>query len=488
MSTPARLLLIALAGLALGAPAAAADDDDDQDPWALDARAPETAWPAAIGLPAAHALSTGAGTTVAVLDTGVADRHPDLGDRVVAGFYLTPDADGVDHFGHGAHMTGLVAGDGTASGGAHAGAAPGARVVSVKVAGPDGATDVSSVLAGLEWIAAHRVRYGIRVVSLSYGTDASSKVAEDPLNFAVQRLRRLGVVVVVAAGNRGEGGGGIDKPADDPRVITVGAADVRGTASRADDVVAPFSSRGPTQEGDPKPDLVAPGVSLVSHRAPGSLADALRPEARVNDRYFKGSGSSQATALVSGVAALMLSAAPEMTPAEVKAALVASADPSLRGRDGAGAGLVDAHAAVRAARSRAYRGATATGTTATGRGSIDASRGGFKPYAAWKEPGKPEQVSGDVDALGTPWDAAAWTARAWTTSTWAASPWAAVTTVAAGWSPAPAPARTWAGMSVAEGTWSIRRWGAEAWTIRRWGSEYWTIRRWGTAMWHGMDR
>lgn len=199
-----RLLIAALIALALavGAPAARADTPDV---WDYDALPPELAWPEAIRLPAAHAAGTGAGVTVAVLDTGVT-RHPDLGDRVVARVDLTADGDGYDHHGHGSHMTGLVAGDGSASGGRFAGAAPAARIVSVKVGGPDGATDVSSVLAGLEWIAAHREQYGIRVVSLSYGTDASTKVAEDPLNFAVQRLERLGVVVVAAAGNRGDGG------------------------------------------------------------------------------------------------------------------------------------------------------------------------------------------------------------------------------------------------------------------------------------------
>jgi len=506
----ARVCLLALVLALLGASAAPADDDDgtaapapaaettsdgdapedgfdERETWDYDTRAPEAAWPAAIGLPDAHDEGgRGAGVTVAVLDTGVSERHPDLAGRVAARVDMTPDADGYDRHGHGAHMTGLVAGDGAASGGRHAGAAPEAAIVSVKVAGPDGATDVSTVLAGLEWIAAHKDAYGIDVVSLSYGSDASQEVEKDPLNFAVQRLTRMGVVVVVAAGNRGAGGANLDKPADDPSVITVGAADVRGTADTADDVVAPFSSHGPSRAGDPKPDLVAPGISLVSHRAADSMADAMRPEARIDAHYFKGSGTSQATALVAGIAALVLAEDPTLTPADVKATLVGTADPALRGQGGAGAGLVDAAAAVDAAgEGDVPAGPTPAARPSTGTGSLDASRGSFRPFAAWRSD-RPEELSGEFDPLGNPWDGAAWAARPWTPAGWSTSPWAPVTTVAPQWDDAPAPARTWPGMSVMAETWNMRRWGGQGWSMRRWGSEYWTMRRWGSDAWHGL--
>src|ERR671914_2718747 len=220
----------------LGAgPAFADDPGDEARELAPYAGAPaDTAWREAIrldGVPAGH---DGSGVTVAVLDTGVTP-HPDLGDRVAARVDLTPDGDGYDRFGHGTHMIGVIAGDGGASGGKWAGAAPGASVLSVKVASWNGATDPSAVIAGLEWIAAHHRRYGIRVVNISYGTDSSQKHLEDPLNEAVQRLWEEGLLVVAGAGNRGDGGSKIEKPGDDPYVLTVGGADTRGTAAHADD-------------------------------------------------------------------------------------------------------------------------------------------------------------------------------------------------------------------------------------------------------------
>ena len=302
--------------------------DDDDDPETLegyDDVAPNVVWPDAVGLGSLPAGADGSGVTVAVLDTGVT-RVPELGDRVLARVDLTPEGDGYDRYGHGTHMTGIVAGDGNSADGGWRGVAPGVNVVSVKVAGWNGATDVTAVIAGLEWVAAHREEYGIRVVNISFGTDSSQKYLEDPLDFAVERLWDAGILVVAAAGNRGAGGSKIDKPADDPFVLTVGAADLRGTVDSSDDRVAPFSSCGPTGDGVAKPDLVAPGVSIVSSRAPGSTIDAMRPGARLGESGFKGTGTSQATAIVSGIAALMFEARPSLTPDEAKAALVGTVD------------------------------------------------------------------------------------------------------------------------------------------------------------------
>jgi serine protease AprX len=470
----AHVIALALA-LACGFPAAAPADDDEPGLEAYDVLPPDRAWRQSVRLHDVPAQLDGSGVTVAVLDTGVT-RHRDLGNRVHARADLTPDGDGYDRYGHGTHMSGVVAGDGSSSGGRFAGAAPGASVLPVKVAGWNGATDVSEVLAAIEWVAAHRERYGIRVLNLSYGTDSSQKYLEDPLNQAVQRLWRSGVLVVVSAGDRGDGGSKIDNPGDDPYVLTVGAADTRGTAAVGDDVLAPFSSNGPTADGVAKPDLVAPGVSIPSLRAPGSTVDVLRPAARIDAGHFKGTGTSQAAAVVSGIAARMFEAAPGLTPDQAKAALVATSGRALAGVPGAGAGLVDAAAAVAAARRAPLPGNDGL-SPSTGLGSLDGSRGSFKPYTDYKERGKPEQLSGEVDALGRAWDAAGWAQRSWTEDAWRGSGWAAHTAVGAGWRPAP-PTAPWSGLGWDEGSWTARSWGEAGlpdseWVARSWGSALW---------------
>ena len=478
----------ALLLIATPAPPAAADDRDDDgeddaqvdesDLERYDARSPDRAWQTAIGLEALGEDADGAGVTVAVLDTGVT-RHPDLGSRVEARVDLTPDGDGYDRYGHGTHMAGIVAGgaEEAEDDGGWTGVAPGTSIVPVKVAGWNGATDVSAVVAALEWIAVHRERYGIRVVNLSYGTDGVQDPDVDPLNHAVQRLWRAGVLVVVGAGNRGARET-IEKPGDDPFVLTVGAADTKGTARHDDDDVAPFSSRGPTRAGHAKPDLVAPGVSIVSHRAVGSTVDQVRPAARLGERYFKGTGTSQAAAVVSGVAALLFQADPALTPAEAKAALVGTASPALSGRRGAGAGMVDAAAAMLAVRAGGVAGRRpdAGPEQSTGLGRIDRSRGSFRPYTDWRRAGRPEPLKGEVDALGRRWDAHEYAARSWTPATWLTSPWAPHTAVADGWRAA-APVTAWSGLGWDESSWTAKSWGDAGlpgdWIAKSWGSSQW---------------
>ncbi len=446
------------------------DDDDPETAIGYDTLPPNLAWPQAVGLPVGGGID-GSGVTVAVIDTGVT-RAPQLERQVVARVDLTPEADGYDRFGHGTHMIGLVAGEGV-------GVAPGAGVVSVKVAGWDGATDPSAVLAGLEWVAAHHEHYGIRVVNVSYGTDSSQKYLDDPLDFAVERLWEEGIVVVAAAGNRGDGGSKIDKPADDPLVVTVGAADLNGTVNGADDTVAAFSSCGPTQDGIAKPDLVAPGTGILSTRAPDSTIDALRPAARFGG-LFKGSGTSQATAMVSGIAALMLEAEPALTPDEIKAILIATASGDLAGEPCAGAGVVHAGRAVQAAAAGEFAGARAQDgiARASGLGSIDSSRGNHKPYTDLEGNGVAKQVSGELDLLGNPWRAHEWSSG-WGERAWASSPWAPVTTVAAGWATAAPPADTWPGAA-----WDEDSWSAKSWRDADWDAETWTAKSWRDANWN----
>ncbi|HWL91260.1 MAG TPA: S8 family serine peptidase, partial [Actinomycetota bacterium] len=254
---------------------------------------PNLAWRKAIRLGQVPDGIDGRGVTVALIDTGVA-RVADLGDRVLARVDFTPGGNGEDAYGHGTHLAGIIAGNGAASLGKWRGVAPGANLVSLKVAGPDGSTDVSVVIAALQWVVVHRAEHGIKVLNLAFGTDSVQPYALDPLNAAVERAWAAGITVVVSAGNRGPGT--VNKPGDDPYVITVGAVDVNRTADRKDDEVAPFSSSARTVDGFAKPDLVAPGTTIVATRDAGSTIDSLHPDAVLDGSYFKGTGTSQAGA------------------------------------------------------------------------------------------------------------------------------------------------------------------------------------------------
>ena len=447
---------------------------------------PETEiWQQAIGLDQVPGKGRGSGVTVAVLDTGVTPSV-DLGDRLLARVDLTTEHDGIDRFGHGTHMIGLVAGDGTASLERYQGAATNADVVSVKVAGWDGATDVTTVVAGLHWAVAHKDEYGIKVLNLSFGTDAFTAADADPLDAALEQVWRAGIVVVVSAGNAGApvapASTTLTKPGDDPYVITVGAADTAGTATTSDDVVAPFSGRSAADGA--KPDLLAPGVALVGLRATGSTIDTFRPAARIGVDYFRGSGTSQASAVVAGVVARMLSANPALTPDQVKGILLATTDRTLAGRPGAGAGLVDAMSAVALATSGGPLPVANAGLVpSTGTGPLDAARGTHLVQADTDGDGVPAVLAGDVDALGNPWTADQVTTP-WSAATWAASPWAAATAVVPGSGPAPA----WTGARVSQLTWEPAYFGAAdpvaaGWDGRYWGGRYWGGRYWGSGMW-----
>jgi serine protease AprX len=451
------------------------DGDDDDESSAL---SPNTAWRSAVRLSSVPSRYDGDGVAVALLDTGVSSAV-DLKNTVALRVEFTPGHDGFDRFGHGTHMAGIIAGNGSVSLGKWRGVAPDAQLISVKVAGPDGATDVSVVLAALQWVVANKDRLGIRVLNLAFGTDATSSYLTDPLDYAVERVWRAGILVVTAAGNRGPDAGTISKPGDDPLVLTVGAADVRGTSDRRDDVVAPFSSRGPTVDGVGKPDLVAPGTTIVSVRAVGSSADLVRPEARVRTAYFRGTGTSQAAAIVSGIAALMFEADPLLTPNEAKAALIGSSS-GLQGQAGAGNGLVDAARAVNAVLARQYRGTEVNAhyAPATGLGELESSRGSYHVYGDPDGDGQPQLVKGEIDVLGKPWTPETWAAGTWSAQTWSAAPWhqyvgAFDALQAALWL-----GPTWSGMVNNADSWAARHWSDSTWAARHWSARHWSTYAW----------
>lgn len=309
---------------------------------------------------------TGEGIGVAVVDSGIAD-HSAVANRVVARVNLVSHEPGVtgDPFGHGTHIAGLIGGSSSAAARVTTaypgGSAQRAHFADVRVLGANGGGYTSDVIAGIDWVIANARRYKLRVINLSLGHPVTESSTTDPLCRAVERAVRAGLVVVASAGNYGRTAsgapvlGGITSPGNSPLAITVGAIDMKGTLDRSDDVVARYSSRGPTKyDFAVKPDLVAPGSGLVSLESQHSYLSTRYPNWHVagsgKNAYFMLSGSSMSAAVVSGGVALLLQGDPELSPVQVKIALQTGARfMAQEGLIGAGAGAVDFYAAQRLA-------------------------------------------------------------------------------------------------------------------------------------------
>ncbi|MDT7537067.1 MAG: serine protease AprX [Actinomycetota bacterium] len=377
---------------------------------------------------AAGKKGAGRGVTVAVVDTGVADTAAlsRASGRLVDGVDTSPLTSGGapltsgrfdDGHGHGTFMASLVAGgpvDG--SNNKAVGIAPAATVVVVKVADAAGDTSLSSVVAGLDWVTAHADTIDIANLSFSH-TRSMDGYGADPLNAAVERVAQAGVVPVVSAGNTADE---VGDPGFDPRALTVGAADLKGNKP----AVASFSGSA-VAAGVQKPDLVANGVSVLGVLPVGSAVAKQNPSAHATGALWRGSGTSQSTAIVSGAAALLLQAHPSATPAQVKASLRVSARDLPGARDGRG--LLDP-------------------TDKLVSGPDGAALDG----------------SGDLTGEGS-FDASSWSASSWSASSWSASSWSA-----SSWSGA-----TWNGSSWSASSWSASSWSASSWSASSWSAASW---------------
>jgi serine protease AprX len=276
---------------------------------------------------------TGKGVGVAVIDSGISGDLPDFknadgSSRVAANVMVNPGASRPgDDVGHGTHVAGIIAGNsfnraaGDPQRGAYVGIAPEANLVAMKIADDDGYSTELDVIMALEFAVEHKDELNIRVVNLSVSSDTPGSYLDDPLDAAVEFAWHAGIVVVAAAGNRGDAADSVQyAPGNDPYVISVGATDETGTPDPGDDTLASFSSRGITQDGVAKPDVVAPGAHMVAPLAMGSAFQTLCPQCVVGN-YLRIGGTSAAAPVVSGAAALLLQARPELNPDEVKALL-----------------------------------------------------------------------------------------------------------------------------------------------------------------------
>jgi serine protease AprX len=422
----------------------------------------------------AAAGDTGQGVTVAVLDTGI-DNLPDFAGRLIGGVDLTgAGRPFTDSFGHGTFVAGLVAGDGTSSGGQYTGEAPGADLVSIKVADASGSTHLSTLISGLQWAVDHVNADNIKVLNISLGFQPFESTVFNPLDQAVEAAWNSGLTVVTSAGNAGPSDGTILSPGDDPLAITVGALDDLAQPAVSGDEMNDFSSVGPTApDGWAKPDLVTSGRSVVSLAAPGSTIYSQNPSARVGAANFVGSGTSFSAAIVSGAAALILSDHPDLTPDQVKARLLGTTSAGPVGNpfvDGHGALNADAAATagpMNFSQSALLLLPTLVGQTVSlsplrGLSTWNPARWSGVPWAAGTGGGSGGPQNG-VAWDGTNWTGSAWNGWAWTGSAWNSG--------------------GWTGSAWNSGTWTGSAWNGSGWTGSAWNGSAWTGSAWNSSAW-----
>ncbi len=468
---------------------------------------------------------SGLGIQVAVIDTGVAPVEGMLhAGKVINGPDLSfesqnPDRHYLDSYGHGTHLAGIIAGKASdvrddythQSKDKFLGIAPDAEIVSIKVGSYDGAVDVSQVISAVDWVVQHRYSQGmnIRVLNLAYGTDSVQPYEVDPLAQAVERAWKAGIVVVVAAGNDGNAAP-LRNPAYDPYVIAVGSAQYGDTNVSSNsfihyDRVSDYSNCGT----DRTVDLVAPGKSITSLRVPGSFADDNHPEARVGANYMLGSGTSQAAAVVSGAAAVLLQRDRGLTPDEVKKLLTDNASP-MTGVSSAcqGAGVVDLGFVARGKKIN-VSGATQTHVESDGSGSLEASRGsdhlemdgvvlageqdimgnpwiGFNEWqtSCWKEGRGKDAVTVCEDVLvptETLWNGGDWNGTSWSGTSWSGTSWSGLSWTGTSWS-----GLSWSGLSWSGLSWSGKTWNGLSWSGLSWSGLSWSGTSWSGSNWTGL--
>ena len=389
----------------------------------------------------------GSGIDVAIIDTGVADVDGLRGDKVLHGPDLSIEGAGdlatVDTYGHGTHLASIIAGDRAG----HEGVAPGARLVSLKVAGADGEVSIDSLIAAIEWVIHHKDSDGldIRVLNFSFGVADLDTHVGDPVAAALERAWDAGIVVVAAAGNHGDSTGHLMAPAIDPYVIAVGAVDSRHTDDGVEQEPTAWTARGSDAR---TPDVAAPGRSIAGYRAPGSTIDAATPSARYGDDLFLGSGTSQSAAVVSGLVARMLDRFPALTPDQVKATLTYNADAP-----------ADADEA------------------AVGSGVVNGADSISRPLAT-SAPQNHARATGDAAGASGTWQGGTWAGGTWAGGTWAGGTWAGGTWAGGTWA-----GGTWAGGTWAGGTWAGGTWAGGTWAGGTWAGGTWAGGTWAGGTW-----
>ncbi|MFK7916717.1 MAG: S8 family serine peptidase [Ilumatobacter sp.] len=410
---------------------------------------------------------TGHGVNVAVIDTGVSPVPALAGEgKLIASVDLSneygdPDARHLDSYGHGTHIAGIIAGNDPAGDPSTAadnpdqffGVAPDAGIVSVKVGGRDGNTSILQVVAGVDWVVDHADELDIDIINLSYSSGSPLEYELDPLTFALERAWQSGIVVVTSAGNDGKKTDQLASPAIDPYLVAVGGAEFD---EKKDDFKVPkWATKG---DEDRVPDVAAPGVSIESLRVPGSFVDLNNPGGFVNDQLFRGSGSSQSAAVVSGAAALLLDDRPGLSPDQVKELLMTDTTKTgTKEDDFLGNGVIQ----LAGLPGVAVSGAVQQWTVATGLWSI-------ADFVIDETDKKNEEqnaalASSDVEWLGAQWSGARWSGGQWSDAQWSGAQWSGA---------------QWSG-----GEWMGAQWSGAQWSGAQWSGEEWSGARWSGARW-----
>jgi serine protease AprX len=408
-------------------------------------------WTAAVGVDQLWPLLQGSGNpkhdqpsapTIAFVDSGIDASRADFGNRVLASLNMTslPGNSPGDGSGHGTFVAGLAAG----SGARHAGAAPTAGIVSLDVMDDQGMARTSDVIAAAQWILHNRKQYDIRVANFSLHSATPTSFRWDPLDKAIEKLWFSGVVVVAAAGNQAVGGQSTPMayaPGNDPFVITVGALDLHNSIYpyRAD--VPPWSAWGYTLDGFAKPELSAPGRSIMGPIPAGSTLASAKPRQVVrtpDGTYMQLSGTSLSTPIVSGIAADLLALRPNLSPDQIKGALMLSAR-TLRKVDDRSGGVGEVYAPA---------------------------------AAAVLNPPNPNLALDrflipDTQEEGVVFDDVSWLDAAKASSTWDSSAWVN------GWSDAAWSLVSWSDVSWSDVSWSDVSWSDVSWADVSWSDVSW---------------
>jgi serine protease AprX len=409
----------------------------------------------------------GGGIDVAIIDSGITPvRGLDQPGKVIYGPDLSNEGAianlaNLDTFGHGTHLAGIIAGN---DGDQVLGIAPESRLVSLKVAGATGETHVAQVIAAIDWVVEHKNDNGlnIRVLNLSLGVPDIKSSIGDPLSAAVERAWKNGIVVVAAAGNRGNTIGGVDSPAVSPYVIAVGATESYSSWGRGDTVPSWSSGGNSTRT----PDVLAPGRSIMSFRVPGSFLDQKYPGAAVGEKYFVGSGTSQSAAVQSGYVAALLSRNPQLTPDQVKYMFTRYAKDMVPGTIVDGFGKINPKATARqiakAGKARAQKFAPAL-TPGQGAPASNNWTGGSWNGASWS---------------GGTWSGASWSGASWSGASWSGASWSGASWSSASWSGA-----SWSGASWSGASWSGASWSGASWSGASWSGASWSGASWSSVAW-----